>query len=609
MAVTLALAALGGVTGDVQAQDIRSYAQKAVLNNPEVTARYNALRAAIDEVDVARGAYYPRIDLRAGTGRERSESDLALVGVQSFSRNAVGLELNQILWDGLATYNEVRRLGHGTVVRFFEFMEASELIALEAARAYYDVQRFRELVGIAELNYIQHKQTFDQIDQRFKSGVGRGVDMEQAAARLALADSNLVNETSNLHDVTARFQRIIGEAPAQKLPGAPFPQTGFPASREDAVRLALEKQPGITAATENVRAVQAQLDVRRSAFQPKLEARVREASGRNLDGTIGRNSNSVAELVLSWNLFNGGSDMARVRQFANALNNARDLRDKACRDVRQTLSIAYNDAGKLADQIKYLTLQVQATERARDAYRKQFDIGQRSLLDLLNSENELYQAKRALINASYDREIAYARVHNSTGHLLPQLGLSRIDTGKINGVDGWNAGEDGAERCPPEAIAQPVIDKAALDAQARSNMAAMVKPESLASSTSAAPVPAAPVQKVEKPEEVVSKLTMAWASAWSEKAIDRYFAFYADTFKPAASTREAWRAQRKRRLSSPSPITLVLTNLSAQVVEPDRIEMRFQQRYESGGYSDQGEKVLVWKKIGSQWFIVSESGR
>lgn len=606
LAVLLALPLLTTTPGSGIAQDLKSYAQKAVVNNPDVTARYNALRAAIDEVDVARGAYYPRIDLLAGTGKERSESDFAAVGVQSFSRNSVGLELNQILWDGLATYNEVRRLGHGSLVRFFEFMEASEAIALEAARAYYDVQRYRELVSIAELNYIQHKQTFDQIELRFKSGAGRGVDKEQAAARLALADSNLVNETSNLHDVTARFQRIIGEAPVATLPGAPFPSGGFPASREEAVKLALMQQPGITAATENVRAVQAQLDVRRSPFQPKLEARLRDANGRNLDGTIGRNANSVAELVLSWNLFNGGSDIARVRQFANALNNAKDLRDKACRDVRQTLSIAYNDAGKLLDQIKYLKLQTQATEKARDAYRKQFDIGQRSLLDLLNSENELYQAKRALINANYDREIAHARVHNATGNLLPQMGLSRMDTGEISGVAGWSAGEDSAERCPPESVAQPVINKDALDAQARSNMAAMVK---------LAPEPAKPavlttqVVPPEKPEDVVTARLLAWASAWSAKSADRYFEFYGDAFKPKAISREAWRTQRTRRLATRDPIAVSLTEIQATAAGAEQVETRFQQRYESGALVDQGEKVLLWQRVGGQWFIVSESGR
>ena len=600
----LALPLLAAISGASHAQDLKGYAQKTLLNNPEVTARYNALRAALDEVDVARGGYYPRVDLLANTGRERSESDLAAVGVQSFSRDRVGLELSQILWDGLATYNEVRRLGHGALVRFFEFMEASEVIALESARAYYDVQRFRELVAIAELNYIQHKQTFDQIEQRFKSGVGRGVDLEQAAARLALADSNLINETSNLHDVTARFQRIVGEAPAAKLLGAPFPVEGFPSTRDEAVRLALQRQPGIIAATENVRSVQAQLDVRRSAFQPKLEARLRDANGRNLDGTIGRTSNNVAELVLSWNLFNGGADVARTRQFANALNNSRDLRDKACRDVRQTLSIAYNDAGKLVDQIKYLTLQAQATEKARDAYRKQFEIGQRSLLDLLNSENELYQAKRALINATYDKDIAYARVHNATGGLLPQLGLSRMETGEIAGVAGWTAGEDAAERCPPETVVQPVINKTALDETARKTMPVSVKP---------APVVAV-IQGIQaapsiKPEDLVTSRLLAWASAWSSKSAERYFEFYGDDFKPTTMTREVWRNQRTRRLATREEIAVSLSDIKVTALGSGQIETRFQQRYESGAVVDQGEKALLWQQAGSQWFIVSESGR
>ena len=586
------------------AQDLRSYAQKALHNNPEVTARYNALRSALDEVSVARGAFLPRVDLLASTGRERSQSDLAAVGAQSFSRDRVGLELNQILWDGLATYNEVRRLGHGSLVRYFEFIEASEGMALEAARAYYDVQRFRELVAIAEFNYIQHKQTFDQIEQRYKSGVGRGVDLEQAAARLALADSNLVNETSNLHDVTARFQRIIGEAPGANLPAAPFPAAGFPAGREEAVRLALARQPGITSAIENVRAVKAQLDVRRSAFQPKLEARLRDANGRNLDGIIGRNSNNVAELVLSWNLFNGGSDLARTRQFANALNNSRDLRDKACRDVRQTLSIAYNDAGKLVDQIKYLTLQAQATEKARDAYRKQFDIGQRSLLDLLNSENELYQAKRALINARYDKDIAYARVHNATGGLLTQLGLSQIDTGEVAGASAWSADGDSAERCPPETVAQPVINKSVLDEQARNTMPVTIKPEPVKPLNQ--DVRVAPSVKS---EDVVTARLFAWASAWSSKSVERYFGFYGEAFKPATTSRETWRSQRTRRLSTRDPISVTLTDIRATAVGEGQIETRFQQRYESGVLIDQAEKTLMWQQVGNEWFIVSESGR
>jgi adhesin transport system outer membrane protein len=317
-----------------------------------VTARLNALKAAINEIDVARGGYYPRVDLLANTGRERSEASNLNGGVQSFGRHTFGLTATQMLWDGLATRNEVRRLGHAALVCYFEFIEASEAVALEAVRSFYDVQRFRELVELAEANYVKHKQTFDQIEQRFKAGAGCGVDMEQAASRLALADTNLINETSNLHDVTARFQRVVGESPAENLPPSRELLKGIPATRAEAVNLALSRQAGITASIENVRAVQAQLDVRRAAFHPKFEARLREACGKNVDSSLTRDSAKTAELVMSWNIYNGGSDLAWVRQFADALNNARDLRDKSCRDVRQTLSIAYNDTAKLADQVK-----------------------------------------------------------------------------------------------------------------------------------------------------------------------------------------------------------------------------------------------------------------
>ena len=96
-------------------------------------------------------------------------------------------------------------------------MDVTEQTALEVARAHYDVQRYRRLVPLAEHNQMQHENASLQIQTRSKAGVGRGVDSEHANARLALAESNLTNETANLHDVTARFQRVVGEAPGAVL--------------------------------------------------------------------------------------------------------------------------------------------------------------------------------------------------------------------------------------------------------------------------------------------------------------------------------------------------------------------------------------------------------
>jgi adhesin transport system outer membrane protein len=146
-------------------------------------------------------------------------------------------------------------------------------------------------------------------------------------------------------------------------------------------------------------------------------------------------------------LYNGGSDQARVRQAVDTVNQAADVRDKTCRDTRQQAAIAFNDTRKYAETLDALDRNVLAIEKARDAYRQQFDIGQRSLLDLLNAENELFTARRAYANAEQDLLIAQARTLAWSHRLTSQLGLTRMDAGELE-VKDFAAGEDVPSRCP-----------------------------------------------------------------------------------------------------------------------------------------------------------------
>jgi adhesin transport system outer membrane protein len=295
--------------------------------------------------------------------------------------------------------------------------------------------------------------------------VGRGVDLEQAGARLALAESNLTSESANLHDVTARFQRVVGMSPVAGLAFSPLVADGMAATGNDAVAAALATSPAISAAIENLRAARAAASASEGAYQPRVEARVRGGGGHNFEGVVDQRRDAKAEVVLAWNLFNGGADQARVRQGANLLNQAADLRDRVCRDTRQNVSIAYSDVKKLAEQLLALDRNVLAIEKARDAYRQQFDIGQRSLLDLLNSENELYTARRAYADAQFDLSISHGRYLASTQRLTRQLGLNVPLVGPApEEVPGESA--DRPERCPPQAVDIQTTPRADLDARA-----------------------------------------------------------------------------------------------------------------------------------------------
>lgn len=443
---------------------LKDAAQSAVLNNPEVQARWHAFKAAGNAQDVARGGYFPRVDLAAAAGRER----LKYANSQETSMNTHGatLTLTQMLFDGFATREEVKRLGEAELARYYELLDASESTAQEAARAYFDVQRYRHLVALAQENYAQHKQLFDQIQAKANAGVGRRVDMEQAGGRLALAESNLITETSNLHDVTARYQRIVGEIPPPQLAAADLTKTPVPANRNEAASAALKQSPAIKATVANVRAAQAEARGQKSTFMPRIDLRASENWQHNYLGNSGGYRDQVIEVALNYNLFKGGSDRARSRELAELLNQTKDLRDKACRDVRQTLAIAYNDTQRLAEQLRFLDQHQLAQEKVRDAYRKQFDIGQRTLLDLLDTENELFQARRAYANAENDLNVAYGRTHAAIGDLLPTLGLKRLEAEAEEDPNADPAAADVSAVCPPDTPTPVAVDREAILSEA-----------------------------------------------------------------------------------------------------------------------------------------------
>jgi len=569
---------------------LKEVAQRAVLNSPEVTAKWHAYRAADEEIGVARGGYFPRVDLTAGTGRESLRQPSA--ADRDYTRTGVLLSLNQMIFDGFATRNEVRRLDKARIVRYYELLDASENTALEAGRAYLDVLRYRHLVDLAKDNYIQHKATYDQIERRTQSGVGRRVDFEQAGSRLALAEINLITESANLHDVSARYQRLIGLQPADAIVPPAELNSAIPAQAKIALDTLHRKNPALLAATENIEASQYEINNRRAAYSPKLDFRARTDNTRNYLGDTGDRHHNVAELVVSWNLFNGGSDRAREKQTIEKKNIAFDLREKACRDTRQTLLIAYNDVQRLKEQSTFNARQVTLLEKTRDAYRDQFNVGQRTLLDLLDTENELLAARRANVNADTDLTLSYLRTYAGMGTLLEQLGLQRLDA-PTPGKDEL-ADIDPSQLCPNDPIALGLPDREALNAKAA------------ALNATRAPLVAAPVAL--GPEAGIQSQVSSWAAAWSARDYAAYSGFYAPTFTPDGGlTREDWAQLRRGRISARGDINVDIQDMKVRMDGNDRAFAEFRQVYQSKGYNDTTQKTLEMIKVSGKWLINRET--
>lgn len=577
-------------TANVQAAPVTlpDAVRQAVASNPEVQARWHEFTASREEQDVARGGYLPRVDLGMGVGRERLKEPNT--PETSFTRRGATLSLNQMLYDGFATREEVSRLAYAKLTRYYELLDATESTALEASRAYLDVLRYRELARLAQENLAQHDQVFRQIQQRVEAGVGRRVDLEQAGGRLALAQSNTLTEASNLHDVSARYLRVVGDLPPGEMIAPALLDQGIPANVQEALKLAYQGSPAFNAALENVRAAQAQASGRKSNFHPRVDLRASKEIGHNQNGVAGKRDDEVIELVLNYNLFKGGSDRALVRQFTEKLEQAKDLRDKACRDIRQTVSIAFKDIHNLQRQLGYLDQHQLAIAKAREAYRKQFDIGQRTLLDLLDTENEYFQSRRAYTNAQFDHAIAHARTLAGMGTLLPALKVARegLPTPQELGQDRFEV--DPASQCPAAAPEVIVADE-------------IMAPRKIEATALAAPL----AKPTALPPETVQQALAGWSAAWSSKDFPRYRSYYAKRFIPEdGQTTERWAASRAARLAKPGAITLGISDLRVLNETADQATTEFRQSYASADYRDETPKRIEWVREDGRWKILRE---
>lgn len=462
LAAALSAASWSAAQAQALPPEMVQAARQAVTQNPEVQARWHAFLAAEDERNIARGGFFPRVDVSAGLGREHRRGAGFTNG--TYSTNGVQLTLAQMLFDGKFTSNETQRLGYAKLTRYYELLDASETAALEALRAYADVVRYRQMVEIAKQNYVMHKQTAGLVQERVNAGVSRGVDVDQSGGRLALAESNLLTELTNLHDVSARYLRIVGQPPAPQLP--PLPQKmaigTLPPSAVALMNEGLPGNPALNAAYENMRAAQKAIDSAKAAYMPRVE--LRAYTGRDRNQTVvqptatGHTRVDGVEVVLNYNLYRGGADLARERQAADLHLQAVDLLEKACRDARQNLSVAYSDVNALNEQLARLDRHRTSAEKSHVVYRQQYNLGQRTLLDLLDSQNEFFQADRAYYNAHYNQVVAQARTLAGMGRLVPTLNVTRPDL-----PDAAAAGQDrGAEalpRCPAEPVMVDSLEK------------------------------------------------------------------------------------------------------------------------------------------------------
>lgn len=416
-----------GASFQVQAQSLPEAMQGALDVHPEVQAAVNSRLSADYQLKAAKGGYLPRVDLLGGIGREGTDDPSSRAAGsdnhwETLTRSESSLRLQQMVFDGFATSSEVGRQQATVNSRAYSLLSTSERTALDVAQVYLEVLKREEMVRLAEDNLQSHTRIYDQISLRSERGVGSAADRDQADARLAQARNNLITEQTNLADARTNFISVVGSAPAElSLPqGVPGQ---LPETLDDAKRRMLENSPVLRSAESDVAATEKQYDAAKSTFYPRFDAELSRSADNDVDGQDGHVNDWQAMLRMRYNLFAGGSNKADLESKAYQINEALDIRNNALRVLSEEVGLAWNALYNAREQKPIAAQYVDFSSRVRSSYQKQFTLGERTLLDLLDSENELFTAQRRLAEVTYTELFTQYRIKATIGELLKSQGV------------------------------------------------------------------------------------------------------------------------------------------------------------------------------------------
>ncbi|HAT1795885.1 TPA: TolC family outer membrane protein [Legionella pneumophila] len=409
--------------------------QYGMIANPDILLNTAKGLSAKQAIDKAKGALYPSIDVTGGFGRQRSvnPTSAAIDDTPSTTLNIVesAVELRQRLFAGGGIINEVKRNQYLTEAQKWKTQGIAEDLALEITKNYFAVLLHERLYAYSIENLKAHKAVFKMIKERATAGITRTAEVDQANARLALAEANKISALADLQEVKINYAKTVGKWPENlQVPHVPA-RKSLPNNLARIIEKGLDNHPTVKSSYADIKEAKAQYDVARAAYYPEVNLVLNSSKNKNLGGLIGPNDSDTVAVRMNYNAFRGGADAARIRETAYQVQEAYETKNRTLLELKETIRLAWNAYVASALRIQPLKQHVTASRKTRTAYQDEFKVGKRTLLDLLDSQNEYYESQIELARAENDEILSRYRILNGMGCLLKYLNL-RLPVNVVN---------------------------------------------------------------------------------------------------------------------------------------------------------------------------------
>jgi outer membrane protein len=412
---------------------------QAYQNNPSLNAQRASLRSTDENVPQALSGYRPKISVVANGGYDYSSTLTHTVNQAVFpptvsytnvatpyEQRGIAATAAQTLYNGNQTANRVRQAESQVMGARQTLRVTEQQVLLDAATSYMNLLRDQAILDLNRRNVEVLTEQLKQTRDRFNVGEVTRTDVAQAESRLAAGRSQLLNSQSNYVTSVANYRRVIGVDPGRLAPGTPVDRLS-PNNLDRAIVDGQQQSPSVMAAMYGVDVAELAVKVSEGALYPNFA--VVATASKNWEPTSQVNKQTLASIVgsLTVPLYQGGGEYSAIRQSKENLGQQRLGLDINRDQARATVTQSWGQLDAAKAEIESTTAQVNAAEIALNGVREEARVGQRTTLDVLNAQQELVNARVALVTAQHDRVVASYTLLAAVGGLsMPHLGLNVI---------------------------------------------------------------------------------------------------------------------------------------------------------------------------------------
>lgn len=422
-AAAVAFALSGAVSGGALAQSLEEALSEAYLSNPTLQAQRAQVRATDEGVPQAKAGWRPSVELVADSGLLRSRSRTRTTRTNS-TRMTHGIELQvtQNVFNGGGTEAAVEGAKADVLTNRAELTSTEQTVLLQAVTAYMDVLRDTAVVDLNEQNVLRLQRQLEATRDRYDAGVATLTDVAQSESRIARARSDQLTAEGDLEVSRAVFEEVIGLAPANL--SRPTLNPTLPSGRDEAKSMAVQRNPSVLSAVYSRRSALHDVDAQYADLLPQVDI-IGTAShnwDRTSDGSRSREYQVAAQLTVP--IYQQGFETSQIRGAKMTAAQAKMQIEAARRDASEQALSAWETYQSVVATIVAIREEVRAAEIALEGVQQEELVGQRTVLDVLDAEQELLDAKVSLVQAERDETVARFELVAAVGSLTAQdLGL------------------------------------------------------------------------------------------------------------------------------------------------------------------------------------------